>query len=254
MGSMRVLILGLIVSISLLAPAAAAQGYKSKVTTTISLSDAFFKAADPYGHAGLGLGEFTIPPVTGMLYLAGDRMRMDMNAPTGTITTLFDGQAGYMLDTQKQVAWKMATPQSNAGEIPLFNLDQVATNWELVSGQLGRTAGLTTKKLGKKKLSGLGCTGVRFSGDIRKLLDADEVQEVPGMPSLSNLKGNWTGTFWVSEKLGLPVKMTSSFSGISIAWQLADIQNADIPETMLKLPPGYKVKKLASPQSSAGAS
>lgn len=254
MGLMRALILGLIVSISMVAPASAAQGYKAKVTTTIALSDAFFKAADPYGHAGLGAGDFTIPPVTGVLYVAGNRMRMDMNAPTGTITTLFDGQAGYMLDTKKQVAWKLARPEGKTAEVPLFNLDQVATNWDSVAEKLRKTAGLTTSKLGSKKISGLGCRGIKFSGDIRKLLDADEVQVVPGMPALGNLKGNWTGTFWVSDKLGLPVKMTSSFSGVSIAWQLADIKNADIPETMLKLPPGYKVKKMEPAQSAADAS
>jgi hypothetical protein len=253
MGDMRPVILGLIVSISVLVPAFAAQGYRAKITTTIELSDTFFKAADPYGHSGFDPGAFTIPPVTGMLYLGDNRLRVDMNAPMGTMSSLFDGKDSYMLDMNRQVAWKMPKPQGGPADLPLFNLDQLASHWGRVSQQLGNIKGLTTKQLGKKKLGGLSCTGVKFTGDIRKLLDADEVQVAPGMPPLSNLKGNWTGTFWTSDRAGLPMRITSSFSGISLTWELSDVKSAEVPDAMLKLPPGFKVKQMDD-QSAAGAS
>jgi hypothetical protein len=248
---MRTLVLGLFVSILLVAPAAAAQGYRGKIKTTIALGASFFKAADPRGTSGLAPGDFTIPPVTGMLYLSGSRLRMDMTTPQGTLTTLFDGQSGYLLDSRKRVAWLMPGLEASNGDLPLFNLDAMANNWETVSQQLANTSGLTARRLGRKTVNGMGCTGVKFSGDIRTLLAADEVQIVPGLPTLTNLKGNWTGTFWVSDKLGLPIRMASSFSGIDLTWQVLDLKAIDVPDALLRLPPGFKVRPMEQAQSAA---
>src|SRR5687768_15719138 len=195
---MRAAMLAGILILVILSSAWGAEGYKGRISTSISISDSFFKAVDPHGRSGLSASAFTIPPVTGMIYVSGNKMRMDMNAPTGTMTSLFDGSgASYVLDHEKKIAWKVAVPSGGAAELPLFNLDQMASDWDSSSEQLAKVKGLKTRALGSKKVNGLICRGLKVSGDISRLLQADEVQVVPGLPSLRNLRGQWEGTFWV---------------------------------------------------------
>jgi len=246
---MRRLLLASLVALLVLTPAFAAPGYKARVTTTIAISDAFFKALGPGMSGAIKPGSFTIPPVTGMLYVSGKARRLDMNAPGGTMTSLFDTSGnGYMLDAKKQVAWKLPKPQAKDGDLPLFNLDQMASNWPAISARMKALPGIKSTELGAKKIDGQACHGMKMTGDIRKLLSADGVQIAPGMPTLQNMKGNWSGTVWVHDKLGLPLRMTSSYSGITINWQLSGLKSAAIPDSMLKLPPGYAVKDSPKPQ------
>ncbi|MDQ3023071.1 MAG: hypothetical protein M3R04_01605 [bacterium] len=218
-------------------PASSASGYKGRITTSISLRSAYFKAADPYGRSGLDASAFTIPPVTGMLYVVGQRIRLDMSAPAGTLTRLVDERGTYFLNHEKKTAWRIET----GSDLPLFNLEQLAAGWPLLNARLAGAEGLKSTRLGSKKIRGQRCDGIRFIGDIRTLINADELHVVPGVPALTDPKGKWTGTFWVSRSLGLPLRITSSFCGIELAWEVSALQSWDVPELMLQLPPGYRV-------------
>jgi hypothetical protein len=238
---MRLALIAILLAVLTAAPAAAAAGYKGRVTTTITLGSAYFKAADPYGRSGLQPGDFTIPPVTGMLYVAGPTMRLDMNAPSGTVTTLLDERGGYYLNHKLRRAWRFEHEPEI--ELPLFNLEQLASDWAHLSKYLSTVEGLRIAQLGSKRINGQRCRGLQLSGDVYKLTHADEVQIVPGLPVLSTAKGTWHGSVWVSERLGIPLKITSNYSGIALTWEVAGLESWDVPELMLRVPRGYDIRE-----------
>jgi hypothetical protein len=229
--------------LNLPAPAHAIEGYKGRVSTEITLGDAFFRAIDPRHDLPLQPGDFTIPPVTGVVYLGGDKLRMDMNTPVGTVTTLVDAgtHAVYTIDHLKRIAWR-ARPSKPGSDVPVLNLERMAYDWVRAYELLGAVPGMKVARLGEKKIGGEACHGLSARGDISRLLDADEVQVAPGIPALRKLKGPWNGSFWISKRTGLPMRMSSSFMGVSLSWQIAALESWDVPETMLMVPQGYWVK------------
>jgi hypothetical protein len=173
-----------------------------------------------------------------MLYLNGERLRLDMNAPSGTLSNLVDQTGTYTFDNDRRTAWR----SSAGGEFPVLSLDCAARSWSSMARQLDASAGVKRTQLGRKRVHGQSCRGVRYSGKLSAVAGADELYIAEGLPPLGTYGVNWQGTFWIKESLSLPMRMTSSFAGVTVEWDVSDLASWDIPELMLKVPPGYAIR------------
>lgn len=226
-------------------PAQAADGLRARYSIAVTLDDAFMQSVGA-PLVGPLAGAFTIPPITGMLYVGGQRLRMDMTLPLGlgVTTTLYDNAGGtvHVLDHNERVAWHHALPTT--GDIPLFNLDQLAVNWAVWERELRSRPGVAVRELGRRTINGVPSSGLRFSGDLSDVLTADELALIPGLPNLRDLRGPYEATVWASQTLDMPVKLTSRWRGMNMVWQVAGIESVDVPELLFALPPGYRVRDM----------
>ena len=178
-------------------------------------------------------------------------MRMDMTLPGDQIATMImDQGAGklYLIDHKLRTAEvaemsQFASEQLGAGGM-LVNPEMAALDWDAFLKEVKGSAGMKTRELGARSVSGQSCRGLELSSTMGALTDAEEISAVPELPALIDPKSKWKGTMWLAEGLPVPVKFTSEMLGLSCIWQLLEVSNWSGSPAFLDVPPGYKVKPL----------
>jgi hypothetical protein len=246
------LALMLAVAMLLAAPAAhAADGYRAKFTVTMQFSDEFYKLAAKQGEDGAELDpeSLRMQPVNGLIYFSGSAVRLDMNVPSGVMSTIVrqPEQLVYLIDHTSRTAWQVdlsgyAQSYQESG-LPVLNPEEVFLHWDEVLAQLKQLKGLSYKDLGRQTVNGVPCHGLRYSGRIEDVLKSGGVAVLPGLEPFKDLKGPWRGEYWLDERSGLPVKMHSVLLGIDYLWEITDLQAWDVSPALFMVPRGYRVQQ-----------
>lgn len=238
-------------------PAFAEQGYKARFISSVTLGQSFIDAVNKAGgnHAERKLSAGTqIEPQTGMVYLSANKLRLDspMSGSPAVVTTLLDfaTEKYQLLDHTQRIAWVMDFSSFDQMEdeigLPISYPEQLFCRWPDIRQHLDALRGAALRPLGVKTIANEACRGFRISSAVRDVFKADGFTLLDGVPALKEIKGAWTGEFWISQRFNLPVKMKLDFLGLEYSWELEHIESWTVVEPLLELPRGYAAKPISA--------
>lgn len=244
------------------ARAAAEQGYRAKFTNTIVITSEFDKllqASMAKKHvkpdeADKQASSMTIVPIEGNLYFTAKKFRVDYTVPQNgmVITSIVDLNSGkYMVvNHMLREAYSMdlasfAEMDSVIG-LPVGYPDQMFCRWEDVQQRLKTIPSAKLKDLGQKKVSGELCHGLACSMNLTDVFKADGYTPLVDVPPITEIKGRWSGEFWLSERLGLPMLMEMNLLGVKSKWELSALEDWQAIDALLCVPREYKVHSITA--------
>ena len=244
------------------AHAFAEQGYRAKFTNTIIITSEFDKllqASLTKSHVKPDekvepASSMTIVPILGSLYFTTRKFRVDYTIPqNGTVvTTIVDLDAGkYMVVNHAlREAYSMDLSSFNdldsAIGLPVGYPDQMFCRWQDVQQRLKAIPSAKLKDLGQKKVAGELCHGLACSMNLTDVFKADGYTPLESVPPITEIKGKWSGEFWLSERLGLPMRMEMNLLGVKSKWELSDIEDWQAIDALLRVPREYKVHSITA--------
>jgi hypothetical protein len=255
---MRLYLITLLAAAMLLAalPALASEdgaGYQARFRIAMQIGEEFYQQLAPDAERGdMPASDIRLDPVSGTLFYQGQQLRLDMSVGpmNTTMSSIIDRSTNtlYLVDHSSQTAWVVdlavyEQQYADAG-LPVLNPEQIFAHWEEVLTYLHSTPGVKAKDLGSKEIDERHCHGVSFSAQLEDILKADAVKLLPQLSPLSNLKGNYSGEFWLDEDLGLPLLMKENMLGVEFSWELSDIRQSQLSPALFMVPRGYKSKPL----------
>lgn len=243
--------------------AAAEQGYRAKFTSTITITEEFDKLSRAASAKARGseqdgdvplASSMNIEPVVGNLYYTRDKFRVDYLIPQNgmVVTTIVDlQQHKYIIVNHAQrAAYAMdfasfADMDLDIG-LPVSYPDQMFCRWHDVQQHLGAIASTKLKELGQKKIAGTICRGLAYTANLSDVFKADGYTPLASIPPITEIKGLWRGEFWLSEQLGLPVKMRLNLLGVQSQWELSEIEVWQPIDALLCVPREYAVHAITA--------
>ena len=104
---------------------------------------------------------------------------------------------------------------------------QLFFSWQDAEDMIENLPGATVARLGQQKIAGQPCHGLRFKADLARMVKAQGISALPGQPALTDLCGPWTGEIWISDSLGLPLKLVTRMIGMEYVWEITEVPDRD---------------------------
>jgi hypothetical protein len=242
--------------------AAAEQGYRAKITNTITITSEFDKLLQaslakkhgkPDSMTELA-SSLTIDPVMGNLYFTRNKFRVDYTVPQNgmVITTIVDSTSGkyIVVNHTFREAFSMDlaafSEMDNVIGLPVGYPDQMFCRWQDVLQHLKAISSAKVKDLGSKKVAGESCHGLACSVDLVDVFKADGYTPFSSIAPITDIKGKWKGEFWLSDRLGLPMVMDTNLLGVRSKWELYGIEEWRPVDALLCVPREYKVHSITA--------
>lgn len=243
-------------------PASAEQGYRAKFTSTITITSEFDKllqaaAAKAHGKPDAmsePASNMEIDPVIGNLYFTRSKIRLDYEIRLNgmVVTTIVDLAAKkyIILNHARREAYTVdfaaLADLDQAIGFPVSYPDQMFGRWHDLQQQLNAIPSFKMKDLGVKKIAGETCRGVAISANLADVFKADGYTPLANIPPITDIKGKWSGEFWMSDRLGLPVTMDMHLLGVHSKWELSQIEEWRAIDALLSVPREYVVHPIGA--------
>lgn len=242
--------------------AAAEQGYRAKFTNTIVITSEFDKllqaslAKSHVKHDATAQppSSISIVPIEGNLYFTANKFRVDYTVPQNgmVVTSIVDLKSGKytILNHALREAYSMdlasfSEMDSTIG-LPVGYPDQMFCRWEDVQQRLKLIPSAKIKDLGEKTVAGEPCHGLACSMNLSDVFKADGYTPLESIPPITEIKGQWSGVFWLSKRLGLPMLMETNLFGVKSKWELSGIEDWQAIDALLCVPREYKVHSITA--------
>lgn len=242
--------------------ALAEQGYRAKFTNTITITSEFDKllqASLAKSHvkpdeSAEPASSMTVVPIVGNLYFTRNKFRVDYTVPQNgmVITSIVDLISGKYIVINHSMREAFSMDLASFSEmdkeigLPVGYPDQMFCRWQDVQQRLKAIPSAKLKDLGQKKVAGELCHGLACSMNLADVFKADGYTPLENIAPITEIKGKWSGVFWLSERLGLPMTMETNLLGVQSKWELSGIEDWQAIDALLCVPREYKVHPITA--------
>ncbi|MBN2083097.1 DUF4412 domain-containing protein [bacterium] len=179
--------------------------------------------------------------IQGRMYWCEDGMRQEMNIPgMGEMVSIFDFQTKIsyqILEDEKQA---VKTDFSEIQQTGIPQPDQMVGDWANIEASLSSAEGVTVEELGTETVQGYSCKKVAISL-TPPADDAAANGEDDEFSAMAAAFGQIDVTCWVSDELESVIKMEMNGAGMSMLWELSNVEDWTPDPAMLTVGDGYEI-------------
>jgi len=217
-------------------PAWAANGHQADFTVTEQYDFGGAEMSEEEAEAMSAMADAF--NVSGRMYWCEDGMRQEMTIPgMGEMVSIFDfnTKISYqILEDDKQV---VKTDFSDVEQTGIPQPDQMVGDWANVQANLSGVEGVSVEELGMETVQGYDCKKVA----ITLAPPSEEDAEDDEYSAMAAAFGQMNVICWVSDELESVIKMNMDGAGLSMLWELSNIEDWTPDPAMLTVGDGYEI-------------
>jgi hypothetical protein len=224
-------------------------GYKAQYTLSYDMPE--LEAQD--APQGMDLSSMIPDTMSGDIIWTEGNLRMDtpmpsmmMGGPGSSSVTVFDfaDEVMYMLMPGQKQAIEFDLGGESTGMMDSGNPAEMYGNTANRIDAMRDAENVKLEELGAATVNGYACQHYRYSMDMQEEVGAQAGGNADSA-QVAAMAGNVSGEMWVSDVHEVPVKVITNTMGMTMTWQLANIEEWSGDASTFSVPEGYTIVTMA---------